>query len=161
MRKGPLTGRYPAVATMVVFALVPYLGLSVALQPLSLDHRRNHEGRNAQPVDKPHPAASSVPAGGTDEDVHEEDGCARWTLLLRATFTFAIGSALIHSHFSSGTSRDGTLVAGVFLLACTGLAAVTNGLAMHSVLTRHTRLRSQAYLILRAVECLTIVAIGG
>jgi hypothetical protein len=38
---------------------------------------------------------------------------------LVATFTFAIGSALIHSHFSSGTSRDGTLVAGVFLLACT------------------------------------------
>ena len=34
---------------------------------------------------------------------------------LMATFTFAIGSALIHSHFSSGTSRDGTLVAGVFL----------------------------------------------
>ncbi len=48
---------------------------------------------------------------------------------LVATFTFAIGSALIHSHFSSGTSRDGTLVAGVFLLACTGLAVVTNGLA--------------------------------
>jgi len=80
---------------------------------------------------------------------------------LVATFTFAIGSALIHSHFSSGTSRDGTLVAGVLLLACTGLAAVTNGLAMRSVLTPHTRLRSQAYLILRAVECLTIVAIGG
>ena len=35
MRQGPLTGRYPAVATMVVFALVPYLGLSAALQPLS------------------------------------------------------------------------------------------------------------------------------
>ena len=35
MRQGPLTGRYPAVAAMVVFALVPYLGLSAALQPLS------------------------------------------------------------------------------------------------------------------------------
>ena len=58
--------------------------------------------------------------------------------LLVATFTFAIGSALIHLHFSSGTSRDGTLVAGVFLLACTCLAVVTNGLAMRSVLTPHT-----------------------
>jgi hypothetical protein len=38
---------------------------------------------------------------------------------------------------------------------------VTNGLAMRSVLTPHTHRRSQAYLILRAVECLTIVAIGG
>jgi len=35
MRQGPLTVRYPAVAAMVVFALVPYLCLSVALQPLS------------------------------------------------------------------------------------------------------------------------------
>jgi hypothetical protein len=34
-------------------------------------------------------------------------------------------------------------------------------LAMRSILTPHTRLRAQAYLILRAVECLTIVAIGG
>jgi hypothetical protein len=45
----------------------------VATYNARLDHRRNHEGRNAQPIDKPHPAASSVPAGGTDEDVHEED----------------------------------------------------------------------------------------
>jgi hypothetical protein len=66
---------------------------------------------------------------------------------LIATFTFAIGSPLIHSHFSSGTSRDGTLVAGVFLLACTGLAVVTNGLATRTALTPHIRLRSQAYLI--------------
>jgi len=35
MRPGPLSGRYPAVAAMVVFALVPYLCLSAALQPLS------------------------------------------------------------------------------------------------------------------------------
>ena len=28
MRQGPLAGRYPAVASMVVFALVPYLALS-------------------------------------------------------------------------------------------------------------------------------------
>jgi MFS family permease len=35
MRQGPLAGRYPAAAAMVIFALVPYLGLSAALQPLS------------------------------------------------------------------------------------------------------------------------------
>src|SRR6201987_585984 len=35
MRQGPLAGRYPAAAGMVIFALVPYLGLSAALQPLS------------------------------------------------------------------------------------------------------------------------------
>jgi len=35
MRQGPLAGRYPVVAAMVVFALVPYLALSAALGPLT------------------------------------------------------------------------------------------------------------------------------
>jgi MFS family permease len=35
LRQGPLAGRYPAAAAMVIFALVPYLGLSAALQPLT------------------------------------------------------------------------------------------------------------------------------
>jgi MFS family permease len=35
MRQGPLAGRYPAAAAMVVFALVPYLGISAALQSIS------------------------------------------------------------------------------------------------------------------------------
>ncbi len=34
-RKGSLAGRYPAVAAMVMFALIPYLALSAALQPLT------------------------------------------------------------------------------------------------------------------------------
>ncbi|HXD57784.1 MAG TPA: hypothetical protein VN606_07695, partial [Thermoleophilaceae bacterium] len=35
MRQGVLAGRYPAAAAMVIFALVPYLGLSAALAPLT------------------------------------------------------------------------------------------------------------------------------
>jgi MFS family permease len=35
MRQGPLAGRYPAVAAMVMLALIPYLALSAALEPLS------------------------------------------------------------------------------------------------------------------------------
>src|ERR1700735_856325 len=35
MRQGPLAGRYPIVASMVVFALVPYLALSGALGPIT------------------------------------------------------------------------------------------------------------------------------
>lgn len=35
MRQGPLAGRYPAVAAMVMFALIPYLGLSGALDSLT------------------------------------------------------------------------------------------------------------------------------
>ena len=35
LRSGPLAGRYPAVAAMVVLFLVPYLALSAALQPIT------------------------------------------------------------------------------------------------------------------------------
>ncbi len=35
MRRGPLAGRYPAVAAMVMCALIPFLALSAALQPLT------------------------------------------------------------------------------------------------------------------------------
>jgi len=35
MRQGPLAGRYPAVALMVMLALIPYLALSAALNPLT------------------------------------------------------------------------------------------------------------------------------
>jgi MFS family permease/nucleotide-binding universal stress UspA family protein len=34
MRQGPLAGRYPAVAAMVTLALIPYLALSAAMDPL-------------------------------------------------------------------------------------------------------------------------------
>jgi MFS family permease/nucleotide-binding universal stress UspA family protein len=34
MRQGPLAGRYPAVAAMVTLALIPYLALSAAFEPL-------------------------------------------------------------------------------------------------------------------------------
>lgn len=35
MRQGPWAGRYPAAAAMVICALVPYLALSAALQPIT------------------------------------------------------------------------------------------------------------------------------
>src|SRR5438270_1178058 len=35
MRQGALAGRYPVAAAMVIFALIPYLALSAALQPLT------------------------------------------------------------------------------------------------------------------------------
>ena len=41
MLQGPLAGRYSAVATMVMFALIPYLALSAALGPLTPIISRN------------------------------------------------------------------------------------------------------------------------
>ena len=71
-----------------------------------------------------------------------------------------IGNALIHSYFSSATAHNATLIAGVFLLGCCGLAVAANGAAMRRILTPHTPIRSQAYFVLRVTECLTLVAVG-
>ena len=38
IRQGPLAGRYPAVAAMVMSALIPYLAISAALGPADADH---------------------------------------------------------------------------------------------------------------------------
>ena len=35
IRRGPLAGRYPAAAAMVMFALIPYLALSAAIGPIT------------------------------------------------------------------------------------------------------------------------------
>jgi hypothetical protein len=78
---------------------------------------------------------------------------------LAATFTFAIGNALIRSYFSSATAHN-ALIPGVFLLACCGLAVAANGAAMRRILTPHTPIRSRAYFVLRVTECLTLVAVG-
>jgi len=78
---------------------------------------------------------------------------------LAATFTFAIGNALIRSYFSSANPRD-ALIAGVFLLGCCGLSVAANGAAMRRVLSPHTPIRSRAYLVLRVTECLTLLAVG-
>ena len=79
---------------------------------------------------------------------------------LTATFTVAIGNALIRSHFSSATAHDATLVAGVFLLGCCELVVAANGVAMRRTLATCTPIRSQAYFVLRVTECLTLVAVA-
>jgi hypothetical protein len=78
---------------------------------------------------------------------------------LTATFTFAIGNALIRSYFSSATAHN-ALIAGVFLLGCCGLSVAANGAALRRVLSPHAPIRSRAYFGLRVTECLTLVAVG-
>ena len=80
-------------------------------------------------------------------------------LFLAATFTFAIGNALIHSYFSSATSHKGILIGGLCLFGC-GVAVATNGLTMRRVLAADAPIRSQAYRFLRLAECLTLMAVG-
>lgn len=106
-------------------------------------------------------SAAAVPPNAT-----QRPGTARriatcvGLLFLAATLTFAAGNALIQSYFSSATSPDGTLVAGVLLQGCTALAVAAIGLAMRRVLMPAAPVRSQAYLVLRLAESLALVAVG-
>jgi hypothetical protein len=79
---------------------------------------------------------------------------------LVATFTFAIGNALIHSYFFSASSHKGTLIGGGLCLFGCSVAVASNGLTMRRVLAPHAPIRSLAYCYLRLAECLTLVAVG-
>ena len=81
------------------------------------------------------------------------------TLFLSSTATFAIGSSLIRSFFS-GSSPTTALVIGVLLEVYTGLAVAGIGIAMLPLLKHHQPQLARAYLGLRVLECLTIIAIG-
>ena len=88
MRQGPLAGRYPAVAAMVMLALVPYLALSASLGPLTpiiakslhtsiqtLEPRRRPGQRR---VRRRHGAGGPVrPAPSSTQDVGHLRGPAR------------------------------------------------------------------------------------
>jgi hypothetical protein len=78
---------------------------------------------------------------------------------LAATFTFAVGNALIRSHFTRATAPN-TLAVGVFLLGCCGAAVAVNGAVMRRILAPKTPIRSRAYFVLRVTEGLTLVAVG-
>src|ERR1019366_16044 len=106
------------------------------------------------------PSVATVPAPPRDLSGPPDTSTRKTAVLvglcfLAATFTFAIGNALIRSYFSSATAHN-TLIAGVFLLGCCGLAVAANGAAMRRILTPHTPIRSRAYFVLRVTECLTL-----
>jgi Domain of unknown function (DUF4386) len=102
-------------------------------------------------------APSLQPGGSTDTST--KTAVLVGLCFLAATFTFAVGNALIHSHSSSATVHDG-LLAGVFLLGCCGLAVAANGAAMRRILTPYAPIRSRAYFVLRLTECLILVVVG-
>ncbi|MGH9918075.1 MAG: hypothetical protein ACRD6W_04280, partial [Nitrososphaerales archaeon] len=76
---------------------------------------------------------------------------------LLATVTFAVANSLIHS---GAVAHDGALFAGLLLLGCTALVVVANGRVMRGVLAPYTPIRSEAYMVLRTVACLTLVGIS-
>ncbi|HEX2373951.1 MAG TPA: DUF4386 family protein [Actinomycetota bacterium] len=81
-------------------------------------------------------------------------------LFLTSTAAFSAGSSLVAAHFSGDSPGTTTLLAGVALEVYTGLAVAGIGLAMLPLLARHSLGLARAYLALRVLECLAIVAAG-
>ena len=99
---------------------------------------------------------------------HADGGSSRYrktailvgVLFLSSTATFVAGSRLITSYFSGDSSRSSTLFTGVLLEVYTGLAVAGIGVAMLRILSIFSGRLARAYLILRILECLAIVAVG-
>src|SRR5450631_2282962 len=93
-----------------------------------------------QPMEQTPETSVTVIADSTTFDSGPSTTSARKTAVLvglcflAATFTFAIGNALLHSYFSSATAHHAP-IAGVLLLGCCGVAVATNGAAMPRILT--------------------------
>jgi hypothetical protein len=81
-------------------------------------------------------------------------------LFIFCTITFVIGNALIKSYFSGHPLGDDTLVVGVLMEALTGFAGAGIGVAMCAIMRLHGPLLSTAYLVLRALECCALIAVG-
>lgn len=92
-RKGPLAGHYPAVAAMVVAALVPYLVLSAALDPLMLIIARQI-GMSAAQTSLAEGLANAGYALGTVLSVQLAQHLPQRRMLIIYTTILVIGSVL-------------------------------------------------------------------
>jgi MFS family permease len=119
MRQGPLAGRYPAVAAMVIFALVPYLGLSAALQPLApIIARQLHMSLQAMSLTEG--MANAGYAIGTVFSVQFALRLPQRRMLLVYGVVLVVGSVMAASATSSGVFIAGHVLQGL----CTSLLLI-------------------------------------
>ncbi len=112
IRQGPLAGRYPAVATMVVFALVPYLALSAALQPLvPLIARDLH--MSGQTMSLSSGMANAAYAVGTVLAVQFSQLLPQRRVLVLYAFLLVVGSVLAVSAQDAGMFIAGRALQGL------------------------------------------------
>lgn len=118
-RPGPLAGRYPAVAAMVVLALVPYLGLSAALSALApIISRQLH--MSAQAMSLAEGMANAGYAIGTVFAVQFALRLPQRRMLLVYGSLLVIGSVLAASATSAGVFIAGHVLQGL----CTSLLLI-------------------------------------
>src|SRR4029079_11449529 len=102
MRQGPLAGRYAAVASMVMCALIPYLALSAALGPLTpIIGGELH--MSAQALSLSTGLANAAYAVGTVLAVQFAQHLPQRRMLLGYAVLLVIGSILAAAAHDSGT----------------------------------------------------------
>src|ERR1700741_3308396 len=119
IRQGPLAGRFPAVATMVIFALIPYLALSAALGPLvPLIARDLH--MSSQTMSLSSGMANAAYAVGTVLAVQFAQHFPQRRMLLGYAVLLVIGSILAASAQDPGMYIAGRVIQGL----CTSLLLI-------------------------------------
>jgi MFS family permease len=119
MLQGPLAGRYSAVATMVMFALIPYLALSAALGPLTpIISKQLH--MSAQTMSLGSGLANAAYALGTVLAVQFAQHLPQRRMLLGYALLLVIGSVLTASATDAGMFIVGHVIQGL----CTSLLLI-------------------------------------
>jgi MFS family permease len=119
MRQGPLAGRYPAVAAMVLFALIPYLALSAALEPLTPIIARDLHA-SLQTMSLGSGLANAAYAIGTVLAVQFAQHLPQRRMLVVYAALLLTGSVLAASAQSSGMYIAGHVLQGL----CTSLLLI-------------------------------------
>jgi nucleotide-binding universal stress UspA family protein/MFS family permease len=119
MRQGPLAGRYVAVASMVMFALIPYLALSAALDPLSpIIGQQLH--MSAQTLSLASGLGNAAYAVGTVLAVQFAQHFPQRRMLVGYAVLLLIGSLLSASAQGAGMFIAGHIIQGL----CTSLLLI-------------------------------------
>jgi MFS family permease len=119
MRQGPLAGRYAAVASMVMFALIPYLALSAALDPLGpIIGRQLH--MSAQTLSLGSGLGNAAYAVGTVLAVQFAQHLPQRRMLLGYAVLLLVGSLLAAAAQNAGMFIAGHIIQGL----CTSLLLI-------------------------------------
>jgi MFS family permease len=119
MRQGPLGGRYAAVATMVMFALIPYLALSAAINPLTpIITKQLH--MSLQTLSLSAGLGNAAYAVGTVLAVQFAQHLPQRRMLIGYAVLLVIGSVLTASAQDAGMFITGHIIQGL----CTSLLLI-------------------------------------
>src|SRR4051794_17581154 len=119
MRQGPLAGRYFAVAAMVMFALIPYLALSAALEPLTGTIGEELH-MSAQTLSLSSGLANAAYAVGTVLAVQFAQHLPQRRMMLGYTVLLVIGSVLAAAAQNPGMYIGGRVIQGL----CTSMLLI-------------------------------------